>query len=143
MPLARASTGLWKWQTSSSTAISPSVGRKLPAMIFTMVDLPAPLSPISPTTSPSPTEKLRSVSAWMAPKCIEMLRISSNATHNLPVQRGSGGRLLHQTIFYCTGADPARTSPAWGQLYAYCDPEGKRGAAVDGLLMDQWNSRGL
>ena len=30
----------------------PEVGRKLPAIILTSVDLPAPLSPIRPTTSP-------------------------------------------------------------------------------------------
>jgi hypothetical protein len=60
--------------------------RKLPAMILTIVDLPAPLSPISPTTSPGSTEKLSSVSAWIAPKCIEMLRMSSNATPVLPVR---------------------------------------------------------
>ena len=33
--------------------IVPALGGKLPAMILTSVDLPAPLSPISPTTSPA------------------------------------------------------------------------------------------
>src|SRR5688572_3226998 len=84
MPLARASPGLWKWQISPSTAISPSVGGKLPAMILTMVDLPAPLSPIRPTTSPASTVKLSSVNARMAPKLMETLRTSSNATRNPP-----------------------------------------------------------
>jgi hypothetical protein len=33
----------------------PWVGGKFPAMILTKVDLPAPLSPISPTISPGAT----------------------------------------------------------------------------------------
>ena len=97
MPLARASTGLWKWQISPSTAISPSVGGKLPAMILTMVDLPAPLSPMRPTTSPGPTVKLSSVRARMAPKLMETLRTSSNATRNSSLcDRGSHGPLFPQ-----------------------------------------------
>jgi hypothetical protein len=46
---------LWKWHALPST--TPSVGGKFPAISFTIVDLPAPLSPINPTTSPALTEK--------------------------------------------------------------------------------------
>lgn len=51
----------------------PEVGRKLPAIILTSVDLPAPLSPISPTTSPGSSVSEMSSTAVMAPKCLEML----------------------------------------------------------------------
>ena len=49
----------------------PALGGKLPAMILTSVDLPAPLSPIRPTTSPGLSDRDTSLSAWMAPKCLE------------------------------------------------------------------------
>ena len=61
-------------------ACVPLDGRKLPAMIFTSVDLPAPLSPIRPTTSPASSENDTSLTAWMAPKCLETLISSSIAT---------------------------------------------------------------
>src|SRR5215831_5203487 len=41
-------------------------------MILTSVDLPAPLSPMSPTTSPGWSDNETSVSAWMAPKFLEI-----------------------------------------------------------------------
>ena len=46
-------------------------------MILTRVDLPAPLSPSSATTSPRPISKLMPRSAWMAPK---FLVISSSCS---------------------------------------------------------------
>src|SRR6516164_4242554 len=91
MPSARASIGLWKWHALPSTTMAPSVAGKFPAISFTMVDLPAPLSPISPTTSPASIEKLTSVSARMAPKLFEMLRTSSKATRSL--RRAGGGSI--------------------------------------------------
>src|SRR6476646_4366438 len=48
-------------------------------MIFTSVDLPAPLSPISPTTSPARSASETSVSAWIAPKCLEIPSSSRTA----------------------------------------------------------------
>ena len=38
-----------------------------PATVFRMVDLPAPLSPMRVTTSPSLTSKETPLMAWMAP----------------------------------------------------------------------------
>src|SRR5690606_37912030 len=64
----------------------PEVGGKLPAIIFTSVDLPAPLSPMSPTTSPGSSVKETSLTAWMAPKCLEILVSSRTATDHLPVR---------------------------------------------------------
>src|SRR6218665_2728049 len=48
-------------------------------MIFTSVDLPAPLSPMSPTTWPGSMEKLTSDSARMAPKSFDTCSSSSSA----------------------------------------------------------------
>ena len=45
----------------------PSLGRRTPAMHLTRVDLPAPLSPTRPTTSPRRISKLTSLSASTAP----------------------------------------------------------------------------
>src|ERR1700730_476651 len=79
--------GLWKWQTSPSTRTSPSVGGKFPAISLTRVDLPAPLSPINPTTSPGSTDQLMSFTAWIAPKLFDTLRTSSRATPAPPVMQ--------------------------------------------------------
>src|SRR5215471_9723990 len=39
----------------------------MPAIVFTIVDLPAPLSPTRPTTSPAPTAKSTRSRAWTGP----------------------------------------------------------------------------
>ena len=52
---------------------SPFEGLKLPAIIFSSVDLPAPLSPINPTVSASLISKLTPVKACMAPKFFSIL----------------------------------------------------------------------
>ena len=67
MPLASASLGESKVIGSPSTSSSPSVGLCRPAMILINVDLPAPLSPSTPVTSPAPTRRLMSLSAMMFP----------------------------------------------------------------------------
>jgi hypothetical protein len=41
----------------------PSVGFNTPVMIFSIVDFPAPLTPMMPTVSPRQTEKLTSCRA--------------------------------------------------------------------------------
>src|SRR6202040_2868825 len=64
---------------------SPLEGRKLPAMILMSVDLPAPLSPIRPSTSPASIFRSTSVSAWMAPKFLEIPRSSNRRTVILSV----------------------------------------------------------
>src|SRR5882724_11870979 len=80
MPAARASTGLWKWTGRPSSSIRPPDGGKLPAMILTSVDLPAPLSPMSPTISPQSSAKSTCDKASMAPKCLEIPWSSRTAT---------------------------------------------------------------
>src|SRR5262249_38278563 len=67
--------------------ISPAEGGKLPATIFTRVDLPAPLSPMRPTISPGSRWKSTPASASMAPKCFETALSSSRAIPKPPVQR--------------------------------------------------------
>src|ERR1700732_273245 len=83
--------GLWKWQPSPSTTTSPSVGGKFPAISLTRVDLPAPLSPITPTTSPGSIDQLMSFTAWIAPKLFDTLRTSSRATPAPPLSGSSSG----------------------------------------------------
>jgi hypothetical protein len=41
----------------------PARGRRMPARIFTVVDLPTPLGPINATASPGSMRKLRSAAA--------------------------------------------------------------------------------
>ena len=53
---------------------SPEVGGWTPARTLTSVDLPAPLSPTSATTSPAWTSSSMSVSAETAPKFLQMPR---------------------------------------------------------------------
>src|SRR3954452_14917892 len=48
----------------------PWLGGKLPAMMRTRVDLPAPLSPIRPTTSPGAIDRSTPCSARIAPNCL-------------------------------------------------------------------------
>ena len=67
MPAALASAGDLARNSWPSNSMRPEVGSSPPAMILTSVDLPAPLSPSSATTSPLPIEKLMPFSASMAP----------------------------------------------------------------------------
>src|ERR671924_408921 len=54
----------------------------MPAIVFTSVDFPAPLSPTSATTSPAWTSKSTSLSAWTGPKLL--LTPSRDRTGVLP-----------------------------------------------------------
>src|SRR5919108_285925 len=56
----------------------------MPAIVFTSVDFPAPLSPTSATTSPAWTSKSTSLSAWTGPKLL--LTPSSARTGVLPFE---------------------------------------------------------
>ena len=85
MPCWRASIGRCSTISRPSIFIVPCDGGKLPAIILTSVDLPAPLSPISPTTSPGSMANETSFTAWMAPKCFEMLASSRTATVRPPI----------------------------------------------------------
>src|SRR5262245_35762649 len=58
----------------------PWLGGKLPAMTFIRVDLPAPLSPIRPSTSPRSSAIDTSLRAWMAPKLLDMSTSSRTGT---------------------------------------------------------------
>ena len=69
-------------------------------MILTSVDLPAPLSPIRPSTSPGSSDKSTSVSAVIAPKCLEILLQLENshgaADLDAPVPGGGANRPIIQ-----------------------------------------------
>ena len=67
MPSRRESSGEPKGCSTPSTATWPAVGRIAPLSTPTRVDLPAPLSPTRPTTSPGEMPKVTSSSAWAAP----------------------------------------------------------------------------
>src|SRR4051812_8110132 len=54
----------------------PEVGDKNPVSIFIVVDLPAPLGPRKPSTSPRATEKLMSSTARRGPKSLVRCWIS-------------------------------------------------------------------
>src|SRR5882757_7931253 len=135
IPLARAWIGLWKWQTSPSTRTSPSVGGKFPAISLTRVDLPAPLSPINPTTSPGSTDQLMSFTAWMAPKLFETLRTSSRATPAPPLSSSSSGCLrFDYSIIAQVAATPQRQ---WSPLLLDRLPRphfGRSNRRIDDLL---------
>src|ERR1700727_2193107 len=57
------------WISRSRTKILPDVGGSTPVRTLIRVDLPAPLSPMSPTISLRPMAILMSRSACTAPKC--------------------------------------------------------------------------
>src|SRR5215469_2922102 len=58
----------------------PALGARKPVAIFIVVDLPAPLGPRNPSTSPRETVNDTSSTATKAPKFLERLRISSIPT---------------------------------------------------------------
>src|ERR1700757_1600332 len=57
----------------------PAVGARKPVIIFIVVDLPAPLGPRKPSTSPTGTVNEMSSTALSGPKCLTRCRISSIA----------------------------------------------------------------
>ena len=82
MPSVSATLGSLSVTGSPRKRIAPELGWCTPARIFTRVDLPAPLSPTSATTSPGWTSRVMSVSADTAPKCLDTPRRLS--TGSLP-----------------------------------------------------------
>src|SRR3954451_8750788 len=74
MPLSRASCGLVNAVRLPSSRISPSSYWNTPEIALITVDLPAPLSPATATTSPGWTSKDTLLSACTPPKCLETLR---------------------------------------------------------------------
>ncbi len=70
MPAAMASATVSDSRATPSIAIVPPDGATTPPRIFIRVDLPAPFSPISPTTSPRPAANETSRSACVAPKAL-------------------------------------------------------------------------
>src|SRR4051794_5459399 len=70
MPRSTASLGPWIVTSLPSNEIVPASGGWIPAIVLTSVDLPAPLSPTTATTSPEWTSKSTSLSAWTGPKLL-------------------------------------------------------------------------
>ena len=67
MPLPTMVCGAMPSRLLPSNSTTPSRGLSRPATVLSVVDLPAPLAPISVTTSPSSTSKEMPFTAWMAP----------------------------------------------------------------------------
>src|SRR4051812_22806983 len=63
-------------------------------MVFTSVDLPAPLSPTRASTSPARTSSSMFFSAWTAPKRFETPR--SDSTVPVPTVAGVGVTVIDQ-----------------------------------------------
>src|SRR5882724_8861964 len=74
MPLSRASCGLENAVRLPSSRISPSSYWNTPEIALITVDLPAPLSPATATTSPGWTSNDTLLRACTPPKCLETLR---------------------------------------------------------------------
>src|SRR5271167_2923864 len=74
MPLARASCGVANLIGLPPSRMSPSSWRNTPEIALMIVDLPAPLSPASATTSPGCTANDTRLSACTAPKAFDTLR---------------------------------------------------------------------
>src|SRR3954453_22571040 len=82
-----------------SHSIVPSFAGPTPEITFTSVDLPAPLSPTSATTSPGETSISASVRAWTAPKRFEIplsdrtgVAVAVAVTSSPPRGRNRGSR---------------------------------------------------
>src|SRR5918996_3571116 len=82
MPSALASAGLAKVTGAASNQIRPELGSSEPERILIRVDLPAPLSPSRPTTSPGRTSKPTSSSATTGPK--RLVRASTRSSDAVP-----------------------------------------------------------
>src|SRR4051812_36448583 len=65
----------------------PPVGARSPTRQLKKVDLPAPLGPMRPTISPSPTVRSASASAWKLPKLRETDCASSSMALAGPARR--------------------------------------------------------
>src|SRR5688500_9255603 len=81
-----ASSG-WVWISNPATRAVPALGRRKPVIIFMLVDLPAPLGPRKPSTSPAATWKLRLSTARLVPK--RLLRPTTSIMASSPEQQAT------------------------------------------------------
>src|SRR5579875_502485 len=84
MPSRRASRGEEKLTFLPSTKMAPEFGWRAPERMLTSVDLPAPLSPTRPTTSPGKMSRSAPRSAWMLPKCLVTARTDTTGAPASP-----------------------------------------------------------
>ena len=66
-PCLTRSQGPWPWMERPRYSMSPACNACVPVMAFMVVVLPAPLEPISETSSPSWTSMSTPLTAWMPP----------------------------------------------------------------------------
>src|SRR4051812_28978048 len=130
MPSSVASVGVVTRTGLPSNKYSPESAVWTPAITFTRVDLPAPLSPTSATTSPACTSTDAPRSACSDPKCFWMFRIEINgvplagatdlgcsavatAIGILPCVDGMGGRYRPSSRGYLLALQTALLSMPW------------------------------
>src|SRR5215467_11399736 len=106
MPIFVTSEGPVTWTSRPSKMYRPVSAGWMPAMVLTSVDLPAPLSPTRPTTSPAWTSKSTSVRAWTAPKCL-LMPFSSSTGASFWAVLPSGDPKRFASVGVCAGADLA------------------------------------
>src|ERR1700722_20322902 len=76
IPASSASRGLWGAKTSLPSLMAPPSDWCTPAKIFMRVDLPAPFSPTTPSTSPSSSERDTSLRTGTPRNALETRSIS-------------------------------------------------------------------
>src|SRR5271166_5750034 len=98
MPLARASCGVANLIGLPPSRMSPSSWWNTPEIALMIVDLPAPLSPASATTSPGNTSNDTRLRACTAPKAFETLRTErmGSPSFNLAPSHQAALRLIDQ-----------------------------------------------
>src|SRR4029079_18479681 len=103
--------------------------RCIPEIDFTSVDLPAPLSPTSATTSPARTSKSTPCSACTGPKCFETSLRARIAPFELPFE------VIRRSPVSQSRGGPRDAARPWSQLSDACRLAcaGKRALAEVGL----------
>src|SRR5438093_5030183 len=95
IPYSLASRGFVMFFVSPSIRICPESARWAPDRTFVSVDLPAPLPPTRPTTSPGKRSIVTSRTAWTPPNATLMFRIS---TSGVPDVAGAVGAVAVSVI---------------------------------------------
>src|ERR1700691_1597799 len=91
-----ASTGAFS-MSCPQTETWPAVGEMKPAIMRMVVDLPAPLAPRKPSTSPGATENVRSSTASLSPYRLDRFLIVIIRAFEPKLSRE-----VPQTLFYST-----------------------------------------
>src|SRR4029077_1992438 len=144
MPSAVASCGREIATFRPSKSIVPSSAVWMPAMVFTIVDLPAPLSPTKPTTSPAWTAKSTRSRAWTGPNRLLTPLSSNNGVFAciapLPAALGDprffAGRLVGAGAEFGGADEPVGDHRALDVAFGHGDRLEQDGRHVDLAVVD-------